>query len=446
VVGWSARGDNEVVKLPILTSRSHIEAFEKCPRKNFWQYHYAGVGLEPSDERGLKLDARIGTATHDGIEFGLKHNADAAMAAGYGAGRLSLALGESGIDVPNLPEQQRNEVYEAVNIVTALVYAWLRLRLPYMLSEGEIIAVEKEMAVDFRVGDDVVRLMARPDIVWRRRSDGAIFIRNLKTVRDPGTIWREQWGLDMQTLTEPLAVDEWLNKEAYTAGEGLEIPATCMGVIIDGLTTGAVLDYPKGSGKYYHNTPLLYAWHRAGDAPVTPDEWYARYEWSCADPHKMSNGHRCPGGRSHKLSGVHKESVTKYPGGILAWVDHLLDTDRALVENEIIELPPIIRSPYAIERWKHQVLQREVDIYDYADMVEIGRNSLVTTMDEQLDKHFPMNTASGNCLRPGRCFAYDLCWGSAAADPLMSGYKLRTPHHEEEKLQHEESNIRKANL
>lgn len=428
------------MRLPILTSRSAIESWEKCNRKRFWQFEYSGIGLEPAGDRGLKLDARMGQAVHDGVEFGLKHHREdyvtvstelAAMAAGFGAGRLMAGIQTDGIVVGNLPEQLRNDVYESVNIVTGLVYAWLRLRLPYMLSEGEIIAVEQEMAVDFRVGDEVVRLMTRPDILWRRRSDGAIFIRNLKTVRDPGTIWREQWALDQQTLTEPLAVDAWIEREASNATP----QQPCAGVIIDGLTTGAVLDYPKGSGKYYHNTPLLYAWHRAGDAPHTPDEWYARYEWSCTGEHKMGNGHRCPGGRSHKLSGVHKESVTKYPGGVIAWVEHLLETDRALVEDQIIELPPIIRSPYAIERWKRQVLPREVDIRKRSEYVNDYHDNepYSGAFDEALDANFPMHTASGNCLRPGRCFAFDLCHGSAAASPLESGFQLRTPHHEEEK-------------
>lgn len=449
----------------IRSDRSRVECFEKCPRKRYWQYEFEGVGLVPSGDRNLKLDARIGQGVHDGVEFGLKHhredyvtvsNSLASMAAGFGAGRFMMGLSDDGIEVGTLPEQMRTEVYEGVNIVVALVYAWLRLRLPYMLREGDILAVEQEMAVDFPVGGDTVRFMARPDILWRRRSDGAVFIRNLKTVRDPGTIWREQWGLDMQTLTEPLVVDEFLKREAVGMdfikyGEG----QPCAGVIIDGLTTGAVLDYPKGSGKYYHNTPLLYAWTRPltelpNGGLLAEPEWYARYEWSCTGEHKMGNGHKCLGGRTHKLSGVHKESIAaKYPGEgaerIFKWIDHLIEVDRPLVENEIIELPPIIRSEYAIARWKRQVLHREVEIHNKARICNIAAMSQIdepiepgdpATFDQHLDWHFPMHTASGNCLRPGRCFAYDLCHGSAAASPLESGYKLRTPHHEEEKNAH----------
>jgi hypothetical protein len=434
------------VRMTLLkTDRSRIERYEKCARLRYWSTEFDGTGLEPSDERGLKLDARIGTGVHDGIEFALRGEvllanarSEANLAATFGANKYLKGIADDGIKLADLPEQQRNEVYEGANIVTALVYAWVRVRLPALLAEGGILAVEREMDVDFTVGDDVVRLMTRPDIVWRRKSDASVFIRNLKTVREPRTVWREQWALDMQTLTEPLAVDKWL-ADATAASEGTperlkfpinydDTPATCAGVIIDGLVTGSVLDYPRGSGKFYHNTPLLYAWVKKGDAPFGEDEFYPRYEWTCQAPHKMARG-RCEGGRTHSLKGARKQAVADtYPGGILAWIDHLLEEDESVVQDQIIELPPIMRAPYAIERWKRQVLNREVDIAAAARVC----NEAAPANDILLDRHFPMSTASGNCLRPGKCSMFDLCYGSAAADPYAANYRTRRPHHPQE--------------
>jgi hypothetical protein len=380
----------------IKTDRTRIEKYEKCPRLRYWSTEHDGIGLEPSDERGLKLDARIGSGVHDGIEFGIKNAGDlskgapnlAALAAGFGAGKFEKDIADDGIVVKGLPEQQQVEVVEGRNIVTALTYAWVRTRLPDLLRDGDILAVEQEMDVDFAVGDDTVLLMTRPDIIWRRKSDGSVFIRNLKTVREPRTQWREQWALDMQTLTEPLAVDKWMQE-----GDSGDMLSTCSGVIIDGLVTGSVLDYPRGSGKFYHNTPLLYAWVKKGDAPFSHDEWYARYEWHCTAPHKMGNGKLCPGDKDHKLAGARKVPTTEYPGGLLAWVDHLLEEDLSVVENQIIELPPIMRAPYAIERWKRQVLPREVRIHEKSFEV-----AALTTLeggmapDAALDAKFPMYT------------------------------------------------------
>lgn len=403
----------------VLTDRTRIETWEKCPRKRFFQFEYEGRGLEPADERGLKLDARIGSGVHEGIEWAVKNATTgipylATAAATYGMKMFDAEVAT--VDLKNLPEQQQQEVVEARHLVGALVMGWVRLRLPSLLAEGTIVAIEQEMCIDFPTGTHTVRLMTRPDIVWRRATDGALFIRNLKTVRDPKTTWREQWALDMQTLSEPLAAEAKF-------GEPVS------GVIIDGLVTGAVLDYPRGSGNFYHNTPLLYGWMRKGDAPFGEDEWYPKYEWTCIEPHVMGNGRKCDGGgKTHKLSGVTKQPVwERYPGGVGAWMEYLLAHEPAIAAEEIIELPPIIRSPYAIERWKRQVLLREVTIHQHAEVLnKLGVNETI------LDIHFPMHTASGNCLRPGRCMAYDLCHGSAAAAPLESSYQWRTLHHAEE--------------
>jgi len=411
------------------SDRTRIEDHEKCPRKRFWRYHFDGTGIEGGD--ALKIDARIGTWVHNGIERWLNDDVHDEVSAVFHAKKCSdlfIVECKGIVKWDELNDEQRFVIDEAGQIVKALVYAWCRVRGESLLADYDILAVEQEMTVDLEVGDgesesDVVRLMTRPDIVARRKTDGAIFVRNIKTVRDPGTTWREQWSLDMQTLSEPLAVDKWLFDSSHEA-------SSVDGVSIDGLITGEVLEYPKGSGHRYHNTPLLYAWCRKGianDPPFeVPDEWYPRYEWSCTGPHKMGNGRKCEGGRTHKLSGVTKESIEgRYPGGVIAWIDYLIDNDRPLVEDQLVELPPILRSPYQIERWKRQVLPREIAIVESV-------NRMGQVSDLYLDNDFPMHTASGNCLRPGKCAYYDLCHGSASNDPYAAGFRKRVPNHPQE--------------
>jgi hypothetical protein len=416
----------------IYTDRSRIERYEDCPRKRFWLYEYDSKGLEKADN--LKLDARIGTRVHNGIEtfFGSSETPHEAEAVALWAGREFV---EDCYRVLGKPEAEQvpqliHDIIEGGRIVTALTYAWLRHKAPRMLGDGEVLGIEKELTVDFEVGTDVVRLMARPDVIWRRHQDGAIFIRNLKTVRKADDRWREKWALDMQTLSEPLAVDEWLRSQ-HSADSPYASFAQCGGVIIDGLVTGEVL-FDKYRGLFYHNNPLVYAWEGGDIGVAEKPVFYPRYEWSCTAPHKMGNGRRCEGGRTHKLSGVRKVAVQdRYPGGIIAWIDHLIENDVALVEEMLIELPPIIRSGYQIERWRRQVLPREAAIHNHAKQCNVEQ--LVGERSELLlDEHFPMHTANGNCLYPGKCAAFDLCHGSAAGDPLNSGYQIRMPNHPQE--------------
>jgi hypothetical protein len=420
----------------IYTDRSRISEHEHCPRLRFWHHEWQGRGIEKVDD--LKLDARIGTWTHWGIEQGLSLGETVnarECAIGAHAGFIGECFGYVNIDT--ITPQLQHDIDEGAQIVQALVYAWMRVKAPRLLADGEVLAIEKELTVDFKVpvpsGTQTVRLMARPDIIWRRKSDGTIFIRNLKTVRKPGDRWREQWALDMQTLSEPLAVDQWildqvgksLEHNIYFAGG-----VTCGGVIIDGLVTGEVL-FDKYRGLFYHNNPLIYCWE-GGDIGVTEKPvFYPRYEWSCIAPHKMGNGRKCEGGRTHKLSGVRKVSVAdRYPEGIISWVDYLIDNDPAMIEEMLVELPPIIRSEYQIERWKRQVLPREVAINRWAKQVNVAAPEQV---DAVLDERFPMHTAGGNCLYPGKCPCYDICFGSSVSDPLNSGFRWRQPNHPNEK-------------
>src|SRR5215472_5147980 len=174
----------------IYCDRSRVTDTERCMRLRYLRYQYGGVGLER--EGDLKLDARIGTWVHHGIETGLT------CAKGFKAGEFEAQVAEdAGADFVTdclkvtsgqiLSDQLNYDIGEGQWIVTALVYAWLRLRGPRMLRDGDILAVEKEITVDFplpeyvmesglKVGNTVVRLMARPDIIWRRKSDGTIFI------------------------------------------------------------------------------------------------------------------------------------------------------------------------------------------------------------------------------------------------------------------------------
>ena len=93
-----------------------------------------------------------------------------------------------------------------------------------------------------------------------------------------------------------------------------------------------------------------------------------------------------------------------------------------MIESYLIELPPIMRSDYQIEKWKRMVLPRELDIRTYRKVAE--------DVEGLRDYHFPMHSAGGNCLMPSKCPCEPLCWGSAAANPLESGlYKLRVPNH-----------------
>jgi hypothetical protein len=359
----------------IYTDRSRIEDAERCLRLRYYRYHYDGIGI---DTDSLSIQRELGTAVHCGIECAAKGK-DASCAVNIAVAHLDAIFAAT---PPT--ESQQHEAQEAKWLAEALVRAWTRVRLPELLAEFELLGIE-----------------------LRRKVDGALLIHNLKTVAEANDIWREQWSYDMQTLTEPLAT------EAHYGDR-------CSGVVIEGIVKGKRLEYPEGSGIRTHNSPLTQCWYEEGDPPVKRPDWKSLREYAYVDSE----------GKSRRLGrGYRKRSVADvYPGGIAAWVAQL---PVEVVHDSFIVLPAILRSAYQIERWKGQVLPREVGIGRRAQSSNNCKLDLLDTTF-YLDEAFPMSSAHGNCLRPGRCAYLDICWGSAGADPYGTGFRKRVPNHPDE--------------
>lgn len=393
----------------VWTSRSQIEDYEKCPRLCWWRYHYNGTGLEGY---GIQLEAECGTAIHNGIEP-LLLGYDIELAVSNAKGYMDQVLDSEPTPRHLLTDARLFEYEEAIPLVEACIRGWALCRLPRITSTGKCLSIEQEHPVKFILDSgQVVGLQTRPDIVWQRNADGAIFIRNIKTTKVIDDKFRVQWKIDMQTLSEPLAVEHALF-EQY-----LEHPAPQVsGVIIEGIAKGKKLDFPGSAlpelvGKYYHNNPLIYGWRKEAEPPLTSEDWQVQYEWVDG-----SGQHRRLG------KGYRKVPVWRsYPGGIEAWVRKVWSEHSSLFDDLFVELEPILRSDYEIERWKRQTLEPIAQRQANANHLN--------SVGKHLDELFPMYTSHGNCIWPRKCTYYELCHGTAASDPIGSGlYKIRTPHH-----------------
>jgi len=393
---------------PIFTDRTRIETYETCPRKRWWLFEVGGRGLEPV--RLVAWPLLTGSLIHKGIEMVLKGTPLAPAI--YHLQREYEDAVRDYLDA--LAEEARPteaaEFRENLDLVEALVRGWIAVGLPRLLADYEILAVEQEGQATFLVDGCEIALLTRSDLIVKRLTDGVPLLVNFKSVADPSSNWREQWRYDVQTFSEVLAVEQQL-------GEKLG------GVIVEGLVKGKRLDYPQGSGQWYFNSPLTHCWYRSGEAELGTPEWAPRYEWVCAEPHG-----RCPGGATHRLGkGFRKVRVSEaYPGGVEAWLAYLLGTDRELVEQQFLQLPPILRSDYDIDEWRTSALPREVEIHRAAALADAAEGVERLRL---LRRSFPKHTAHGNCLRPSKCAAFELCWGTAAEEPLLSGFQWRVPNH-----------------
>lgn len=473
--------------MEIYFDRSRVTCGQTCMRKRWLNYHYNGTGITRC---GFALAPQTGTQVHEGIDSVIiGHGVDDAVAGTLEGYRQ--VVDERGPDLlqmdPDTEAKWQVEIAEQYDLVEAIVRTWAAIEWPRAMEVYETLGVEREELCHFPMtvttsydgpamkrpvlvdNPATVVLMARADWIVRRKSDGSIFIVNFKTVADAGRSWREQWRYDMQTLSECLAVEERLcqcghDREWHDFGNGycteppkpqsyandsfkaIESPLKMCGctkfrsvklggVIIQGLLKGKRMEYPQGSGKYEHNSPLIRCWYRAGEPPMTEPEFYplSRYEYDCVEPHKMGNGRSCSGGKHHRLSGVRKALVRDvYPGGIAAWIDWLAANDPEVLESQIVILDPILRSDWEIERWKRQTLRREVEIAAAAERINAMEDG--PEKDAAVDEAFPMHTGDTCSNDYGRTCSYaDICWGSAQADPLGSGlFQIREANHSTE--------------
>jgi len=93
-----------------------------------------------------------------------------------------------------------------------------------------------------------------------------------------------------------------------------------------------------------------------------------------------------------------------------------------------VELTPVLRSEYEVERWKRQKLPSEVEIREDRNYLHAMPDG-DPTKEELLDRWFPMSTADGNCVWPNECPMFQICHGTMRDDLAGNGFRPRNPNH-----------------
>jgi hypothetical protein len=398
----------------IFCDNSRRSCAEHCLRKRYWQYEYLGKGVEPIRKGKSEFPLLTGTGVHEIIEQVLVGTEiDEAV---------TRAIYQYREDVrPSCDPQDERMTYlvgEQWALTEAIGRAWHATKYESFIQTYEVLDIEREESVELAPG---LVWMSRPDLLVRRRSDGALFIVNLKTTKKADERWVSQWPLDMQTLSEVVAVEGRLNSMKTPEESDIKLS----GVIILGLLKGEQLQYPPSSGNWYHNSPLIWAWHNESGKVHPRGEWSARYEWADDEGnHRLGKGW------------VKREIWLHYPEGVKGWVRHLLETDPALLEEQVVQLPPILRSDQQIQSWKSTVVYQEQQIRRNRVAIECVSTTepLMSEIKQTyLDETFPMSTGSGNCVWPSRCNMYPVCHENMSPDDDTL-YQIRVPNHPQENV------------
>lgn len=410
----------------IQTHRSGISCAQECMRKR-WHVYESPNGTKAGGFERLKLALPLATGiyVHTGIGAVLLGTSidDAVKLACDG---YKEEIASRGLETEVL-DQMEDVISEQNALIEALVRAWNRIRLPYYLENYDIVAedIEREESVLLIEPDSLgvmpgVELLARTDALLRRKLDGKLFIANWKTVGSADYRWYQGWEVDMQILTETLAVEKRL-------GERLG------GVIVEGLIKGARYKVKDKEGEvigYRQGTPLIYGYKHPGNPPIDPPAYDFNYTkrkgWSRFNVWEEKVEYvELPAGTYTK--GEEFSAEPQPMSSIAWWIDWLPEE---LLEAQFAIVPPLLRDQAVMESKVRQIVAIERQIY-------LGKMTYEQAeSDEQrlivLDNMFPQNERA--CIWPSKCSVYDICWtGGVSADPIGSGlFRARIPHHPQE--------------
>lgn len=377
-----------------VTQRSRLETFESCPRHGYWAYLYNGRGIS---RRGYDPDLLIGSAIHIGVEW-LLRGVGEEEAAAKATSWMTQAITDIGVAplvvendfgfelVPATP----NQTIFMVNLVEALVRGFARVRLPKLLEQYLIMEVEREES--YQLTDELV-FLSRCDFISKRRMDGELFIHNLKSVKWPDGAWRKKFHYDQQTLSELLGPEQ-----RYGCKFG--------GVIIEGLVKGTKnVEYPRGSGIRYNNSPLVWAWV-GPDNPPFPADVRIKYEYVDDS------------GRNRRLGPTYQRVPAYTVMPIRAWIDKLEKEAPEVLEAQFVTLPPVLRNELELLEWKDSTIEREKNTAIKHKAIEMWKAEGSEVTPKLLALTFPKSTANGNCLGFGQstCPFFSICWEGASPD------------------------------
>lgn len=423
MIGRNAEG------LPLYKfDRSRVECSSDCLRKYYWLYGFMGIGIVKRRPLPPYWPFLTGRYIHEGIESVILGMAG--REAAEKAGQAYREEIEPLISAPEIEVEARAkygmELEQEIDLVKGIVYGWSLTGYPRLVQDYEFIpeGIEHEEEVGWILsGVAELRLLTRTDILARSRQSGLAMLFNLKSTKYANERWRDSYKRDMQTLTEAIAVEARL---------GVKVD----GVIIEGLVKGEAKEWPKGSGFYQYNNTLIYAWvkEQQGDTLLPGEEaieFSAEYDYSCTSPHTFGNNQKCPGGRNHRLGkGWRKRAAREcYPGGVFGWIDYLMRYSPQTLESYFIQLPPITRGEYEVERWKRQTLLAEKDRQDKAQVIDqLFQEEGKQAAFEQLDYDFPQTGAGWEC---SSCQYEGICW--RAESPFDEDmWQGRVPNHPSE--------------
>jgi len=336
------------------------------------------------------------------------------------------------------PEGLQAVVDEQFSLVKGLVWAWVRVVLPTVIEEFEVIAVEEEYVLvmgctcglgtaesdskrhgEFCTG---VRQMLRPDFVLRSRAEGTLSVHDFKTTAYLNDQWIEEYRQSVQMAVGTVGVEQRLREPVETY---------YIHPLIKGQRKN---DYDaetkEYSGPKRQNSVLCYLYYRMANPPLYGEDFQPKWKFTGED----GKGHTL--GRAYQKVPVW-EAV--FPGkptdqdNIEFWVNTLLP--EYVLQEMFALIGPYQRNRAMIRQYMDSMPAEEGrwntllwELYDEEVKHGWGSDEFQTALNVAIPRSY-------DCYQYGnRCQFYDICIerkDQTWKDPIASGrYLPRRPHHQ----------------
>ena len=180
--------------------RSRILSMQACPRKRWYEYHFAGSGIQAKRK---SLPLVFGDAYHQAAEVFLTGgDVDEAVAKAHLF--LDLTFSVEGVDW-NEEKQTLYGIAEQKAIAEGLIRGWCISQCETFLETFDVLEVEQEGRADLGNG---VTLMFRPDALVREKATGDIYVVSWKTASTFGKWTVDSCSIDMQSMSECWGVEQ----------------------------------------------------------------------------------------------------------------------------------------------------------------------------------------------------------------------------------------------
>ena len=404
-------------------SRSHQSDYRKCDRLGLLRYWLDGHGYVRA---GIKIELATGTLFHntqgqilEGIlkdpdqsfpERPLIRTAIADQTRAYKA-EMSVAMDEIlvfGLEGDQTEGQWKGNWHRVIarqsTLSEAMVWAWLRCRLPHFLGEYRLISVEGEESSEIAPG---LLFMQRKDSTWEHKKSGSGHSLEFKTSGSEGEDFMESWHYDLQQITHLL---NFRNKY------GTDPKSVFLEVVYKGR---------KFKGE--HVGPLVNGYKMELWDGTQDDEPEVSYDWDYA---------RCRKKGWEKFFVAEEDFGDALKSPAEVWTSEVLDFETL---NAHCLHTEILHKPEKIQRWLDQARREMSQVRDNLVIlqgIEDSKESPLRShkLREFVDVAFPTKESQQTCTSffgKMKCTFLDVCHGDLEIDEIgeVAEFSPRKPHH-----------------